>query len=97
MKDWREVIIQLKNNKTISDATELLLKMKKELEDTKEALRRCRNLLESERELNERLVKENKELTKNLWINEGAENAGIVYQNFHQAFPTAVRLVKVRI
>lgn len=68
-----------------------------ELEDTQEALRRCRNLLASERELNERLVKENKELTKNLWLNESAKYAGITYQNFHQVFPTVVRCVKVRI
>lgn len=31
-------------------------KAKKELEETQEALRRCRNLLESEKELNWRLV-----------------------------------------
>lgn len=68
-----------------------------ELQDTKEALRRCRNLLASEKELNERLVKENKELNKNLWLNESAEYAGITYQNFHQAYPTVVRCVKVRI
>lgn len=50
-----------------------------ELEDTKEALRRCRNLLASERELNERLSKQD---LVNVTRLEVIDSSGRAYTNY---------------